>query len=186
MMSNDDFASTMATLAVPVGFTTELLDAEWPGGTKKYVVKSDDVEITFDQYGERGHTRFKVGDKWCTFDRRGISDSFYWAPMYDGDTKPSLDEQLAEQLKRISDSRAYHTTAIQIPDIPFTVAPDGVQSLKVKLQKHGHIHFTPSGFGTGYTISKNGLGLRDRRRATKKLEEFLGHSPLYITTFDAD
>jgi hypothetical protein len=185
------FQKRMKTIKVPDGFTAEFRTESWgftPGKNTflTYVlVKSEDTKITFDQSGS-GHTEYKVGDSWRTFDRRGVEDSFYHVALWKGDNAAKdLNAIVAEQVKRIAERREYFKSAIPVPGLPFTVAPDGVEELKKRLQVMRSIHFTPSGFGIGYCVSKlkGGWGVK---RATPELEKFLGHTPLWITTMDCD
>jgi hypothetical protein len=194
-LTKAQFTKKMKTIKVPAGFTAEFKTESWGFiATKENVhetfvlVKPDDTKITFDQSGS-GHVEYKANGKWYTFDRRGVEDSFYFIALWKGDTsgKKDLNVLVADQLKRIEAKREYHATAIPVPGLPFTVAPDGVEKLKKQLQTMRTIHFTPSGFGTGYAVSKLRSGYRyGEKRASPELEQFLGHAPLYITTMDCD
>ena len=95
---------------------------------------------------------------------------------------------MQEQLERIEKRREYYRSAVSIPGLPYTVAPDGVEDLRKRLAKHGSLSFTPSGFGTGYMVSKRKPpGYQyGGKQASPELEKFLGHAPLYITTMDCD
>jgi hypothetical protein len=184
------FKKRMLKVKVPEGFTATFGTDEF-----KQVIftleKPDDTKITFDQSG-CGHTQFKAETGWRSFDRRGVEDSFYHAKMYDGDDQSyDADEIVTEQLKRITESREYHKTAVAVPGLPggsWTVAPDAVEELKRRLKKSGHLSFTPSGFGTGYMVTKRPQrGLQyGETKATPELEAFLGHAPLYVHTLDCD
>lgn len=185
------FEKRMKTITVPEGFTASFGKDYWQHGQNDpyfQLTKPDDTEITFEYNGGRGHTRFKTDKGWLCFDRTGVEDSFYHRKLWDGDDEKNLDEIITEQLKRITDRREYYRTAVSIPTIPFTCAPERVSELKKDLAKKGHISFHPSGFGTGYNItSKPQRRLRyGETRAKPELEAFFGISPLYVSTMDCD
>jgi hypothetical protein len=196
--SNAAFKKRMSTITVPEGFTATFGEETWGWGANKItqltftLYKEDDTKIKFDQSGA-GHTEFKSERGWGTYDRRGVEDSFHHIP-YDfekNQTPPDLNAIVAEQLARIVKSREYYKTAVAIPGLPggFTVKPEGVAGLKKQLAaKNGHLTFTPSGFGTGYCITKKPTrGCRyGEERAKPELEAFLGQSPLYVHTLDCD
>lgn len=176
-----EFEAKMKTLSVPAGFTTEQ-------SADAFTLKSDSIEIKFDRSGS-GHTNFKVGGSWKTLDRRGVEDSFYHVSLYDGDDRTlDLNVIVQEQLAHVQESLRYYETAIAVPSLPFTVAPERLAVLKQDLQKTGRICFTPSGFGTGYEIAKKPT--RNCRfgetRAKPELETFFGVTPLYVSTLDCD
>jgi hypothetical protein len=189
IMTENNFRVHMSKLTVPQGFTGAF--KEEPGWGRDapnrmtFVLENhQDVKIVFDDYGG-GHTSFKTPRGWLSFDRRGVEDSFYHRPLFKGDKKRDLNELVTEQLERVRDRQAYYAAAVPIPGIPFTVAPDGVEGLKERLKK-GSLTFTPSGFGTGYVVSKRPQRGQQSKRATSELETFLGSSPLFVSTFDAD
>lgn len=196
MESTSAFMIRMKSIKVPEGFTAEFGEDTFGFGEKveKYanftLTKAGDTRIKFDQYGG-GHTEFtKEPGMWLCFDRTGVEDSFYHADLYGSKKEKEfdLDAIVTEQLARIAKRREYYKTAVSVPSIPFTVAPDKVPELKKQLAKHSHITFTPSGFGTGYVIAKKPTrGCRyGEKRADANLEAFLGHSPLYVATMDCD
>jgi hypothetical protein len=160
----------------------------WYSGEKrinqKYVLSNETAEIklTFNPGGD-GSTSFKVaGGGWRTFDRIGVSASFYWKSFdRKGAPKVDLNEVFKQQLERIAKHREYSKTAITIPQIGHTVSPDGLKRLKEEFKTKGWHSFHPSGFGTGYTVSVKKL--RYGERATKELETFIGIAPLYVEKF---
>lgn len=185
MITNAKFAKHVKAITTPDGFTAEMIEeTRFKPVMQVYVLKNDTIEIKFDQSG-CGHTRFKVGEGWRTFDRLGVEDSFYHLPLWATHEIPPLNDIVAEQFERIAKSLAYHKTAVQIPDIPFTTSPEAVGKLKDELKTKGVIRFTPSGFGTGYEVLRKPRSY-SCTRATAKLETFMGLSPLYVATFDAD
>jgi hypothetical protein len=174
-------------IKVPDGFSAAWVDDDWDRSHKVFVVKKEgEVELIF-RPGCDGTTKFKAGGTWRSFDRRGVESSFYWAPLYDGDERPSADDLIAGELRRVADKVAYYETAVKVPDVGYTVSPDGVARLKKELKERGYLSFSPSGFGTGYRVLKkrpaHSYGVR---RAKPELENFLEVSPLWIESFDAD
>lgn len=184
--TENEFRKHMETLNIPEGFTARFREADSWGILTYIVAKEGDVEFRFDVTG-CGHTDFTIeGGKRGTFDRLGVEDSFYWL-VWGGEFK-DLNAIVVEQFKRIKKSRAFYKKAIEVPTLPFKVAPSRVVELKRQLQKYGSVTFTPGGFGTGYVVSKNSVQefKWGGKRADVELEEFLGHSPLYVSSFDSD
>lgn len=171
---------------VPEGFTTEWRENYDYNGTTAFVMKKekDGVEFIF-RPGGPGTCKFKIGDGWRTFDRCGVDDSFYWKPLFKGD-EVNLEETFEELFKRIAKSREFSLTAISVPEIGHSVSPERLTTLKAELNKNGFISFHPSGFGTGYNVTKKTTRRYGVKRATKALEDFFGVAPLFIETFDCD
>lgn len=193
-LTEQQFRKHMKPVKVPEGFTVEWGESSWGFGANEHTyrhctLKSATVEIKFDDNGS-GHTRFKTGESWLTFDRTGVEDSFYHRALFKGDRCDDLNAIVKEQLERVQKRLDYYKSAISLPGIPFTVAPGGIDQLKVELGRRGFITFIPSGFGTGYNVSRkagrDGMSGRPAPRATAELEKLLGHSPLYVSKFDAD
>lgn len=138
--------------------------------------------------GGDGTTSFEVeGKGWLNFDRTGVESSFYWKAWdHKGAETPDMREVINEQCKRVADRREYYKSAINIPQIGFTTSPAGKLALIEDLKRNGRRNFMPSGFGTGYTISTSTKRLWNASRATPELETFIGISPLFVSTFDAD
>lgn len=136
--------------------------------------------------GGDGTTSFEVAGKgWLTFDRRGVESSFYWKAWdYKGAETPDIGAVMIATCERIKQRREYYTSAISIPQIGHTVSPAGKVALIEEIRKIGFRNFMPSGFGTGYTISTKQV--RFSNRAKPELEAFIGITPLYVSTFDAD
>lgn len=194
--SLQQFEKRMSTVTVPAGFTAAYEDDVWGFGEKKetwrkfILTKPDDTVIEFHQTGS-GHTSFKTEKGWMSFDRRGVVDSFYHVSLFKSDEVKDLNVIVAEQLERIEKRRAYYKSAVSVPGMNgYSVAPDGVASLKSQIKKNGYVTFTPSGFGTGYTVQKkqpDRMTLRfGGKRAPAELEAFLGTSPLWVVPFDHD
>lgn len=156
---------------------------------KDYVLNNAAGDIRFEFHpGGDGTTSFKAQDgNWLTFDRRGVDSSFYWRAFdYKGAGMPDIKEVIAEQLTRIATSREFQKFALKIPQIGHSISPVGLERLKEEFRKNDTASrsFHPAGFGTGYTVSRTRS--RFATRATKALEDFIGVSPLYVSTFDAD
>ena len=192
-ISKAKFAKHVKSIVVPEGFTASTEVERWFGNaaynpqTQVFVLKSDTIELRFDQTGG-GHTLFTdgKGHKLC-FDRRGVEDSFYHLPMWEGDdTVYDLNAIVAEQLERVAEYLKVADTFIQVPDLPFTVTPERLVELKKQLKTREQITFMPSGFGTGYIVSYGTKHRSGTKRATQATEKFFGVTPLYISTFDAD
>jgi hypothetical protein len=143
------------------------------------------IKLTFRPGGD-GTTEFKNAEgHWLSFDRCGVESSFYWKAWdYKGADPVDIEAVVAEQIARVAKSREYYKTAIKVPDVGFTTSPDGMVKLQRQLITSGYVHFHPSGFGTGYTVTR--APRYGARRAKPELEKFFNLSPLYVETFDAD
>jgi hypothetical protein len=170
---------------VPEGFCTEWRPNLYGNG-EDFVMKSDDIELIF-RSGGPGTCKFKVGDSWRTFDRIGVDDSFYWKPWdYKGAPKVDLKEVYSELFARITKSREFAKSAIKVPEIGHSVSPERLVTMKAELNKKGFVSFYPSGFGTGYNVTKKSTRKYGVKRATKALEDFFGVTPLFVESFDCD
>lgn len=150
-----------------------------------YILRNqEDIELIFKQ-GGGGTTRYKGKEGWYSFDRTGVEDSFYWKPW--NNETVDLNVLVTNQIDRVAKKREYLRTAIRIPDVNYTVAPDGVDALKKQLRDKGIVVFTPSGFGIGYRLlRKQPRHPFGTRRANKELEAFFELKPLWLESFDAD
>jgi hypothetical protein len=194
------------TVPVPDGWATAIGDdSYWIASGKverpNYTLTSPDggIEIIF-RTGGCGTTKFRVGDKWYTFDRHGVDSSFYWLDWGLSEAKKKkktldIGKIIAEQIARVQDRLLFHAGALDVPEIGHKIAPERKGVLTAALKSEGHITFTPSGFGTGYTVAifshvtKNGskiAGFSRWRRATAALDDFFNVGPLWIETFDCD
>ena len=193
MMTQEEFREHISSLTnVPAGFSGQFFEEDGWNGSKEIVYVLDNnagTQLRFDQNGS-GHTRFKVdGRGWLTFDRRGVEDSFYHLNPFTGvRTEKSLNDIVAEQLAKVEASRVKLKSSVMVPDVGHYVSLDGLEQLQLDLKARGYIQFVPSGFGTGYFVSKKPQqGLKyGERRASQELEKFLGVSPLYVCPFDCD
>lgn len=184
MISKAKFTKHVKQIVVPQGFVASVEHDNYDDNSLVFILKSDTIELRFDQSGG-GHTRFLRNDAWLCFDRRGIEDSFYHLPMWDGDDMPDVNAIVAEQIERVAEYLKIADTFIQVPDLPFRVTPQRLAELKARLKNNNSITFTPSGFGTGYVLAPRKTDRYDKR-ATQATEKFFGVSPLFISTFDAD
>lgn len=184
MISKTKFAKHIKSIVVPQGFVARIVHGEYEPAELVYHLKSDTIEIKLDQSG-CGHTSFLHKGNWLSFDRRGIEDSFYHLPMWDGGDVPDVNVIITEQIERVAEYLKVADTFIQVPDLPFTVTPKRLAELKKQLGSNKSVSFMPSGFGTGYMVAPRKTDRRDKR-ATQATEDFFGVSPLYISTFDAD
>ncbi len=202
MMNKIDFCKHVAAIVtVPAGFTQTFRPLDyfsvhdvlaWGVKDEKpqcFVLanEADGIELVFDPNG-CGHTKFKVGESWRTFDRRGIEDSFYHLPLYKGHVVPPLPEIVTEQLGRIAKSREYAKTAVTVPGLPngYTLSPDRLGAMKAQLAKaNGMARFSPAGMGQGHEVYRK-RPHSWAQRAKPELEKFFGVSPLYVLAFDHD
>jgi hypothetical protein len=162
-------------------------ETEWR--QEEYVMRNQtgDIELVFHPWGG-STTRFKIGEHWRSFDRTGVSDSFYWMD-HGAKRKVATDlrEIIQEQLANVERSRTFHATALRVPMVGYSIAPTTLEEHKRKLASHGSIRFTPSGFGTGYdVVTRKPKHNYNVRRATAELETFYDRSPLWVVGFDCD
>jgi hypothetical protein len=147
------------------------MHAETRGGKKKPYVHGD------------GHTEWKTeSGHWASFDRLGVSDSFYIGAY--GDNGSDISETLLQQVIRVGESRERSEHMVSIPGFGYRVHQDNLDALKKKIQSGGSHSFTPNGFGTGHRVST-----RPSRYAVRMPQEtaaFFGVGALYDETFDHD
>ena len=197
-------------LKVPEGFTmsSEIKAPEWGSSGRgrppkwMYVtLKSADVEIVMDcrmdkpfKYSRgiprkmkalrvvevNGHTNYTIDGVEYTYDRLGVGDSFY------SDVEVDINDTIVEQFARIEKSKKFHETALTVPVIGYSISPELFEEYKQKLAAGKSIGFSPSGFGTGYTFSKNRRNHPYCKPADREIEEFFGVSPLYVTEHECD
>lgn len=196
MISQLNFRKRMQKLIVPDDFTAtmDVEDRGWKGNPMPilvYVVKGNNIEIRFDQNGS-GHTLFDIQEgefgqrTWRTFDLRGVEDSFYHLPLWDGDkTKYNINKILKDQIARVAKQLQYEKSATEVPGIPgHTVNKDQLKALKARLSKNGQISFRPGGFGTGYIITTTPV--RGSKPAIKAMRKFFDFENLYVSTIEMD
>lgn len=187
MITATTFERIMSRLKVPNGFTLEkTTEPKWgnTGGWLVYILKSNTVELKFNQYGD-GSTNFMIdGQKWHTFDAIGVSPSFSFI-RYDGKALGNINKIVAKELKRVEERLNYYKTALSVPGTAFTVQPDELAKMKAKLQNGESVSFMPSGFGAGFTFSSHRLS-RWYKSASQAQCEFFKCYPLYVEQLDCD
>lgn len=130
-----------------------------------------------------GHTSWSEGEKWFTFDRRGINDSFY---AHNGEkdqfASNDINEAVVAEYEKIAEQREIVT--VEIPDTNIHYAEKRIDELRKKLQAGGTIAITPSGMGVGYEFSsKSG---RWTSPATAEQKKFWNVDRLFFSTLDCD
>jgi hypothetical protein len=206
----------LKTLKVPEGFTTEILDGsrcseyalspnwradKYDAGYKTLVFRNEALNIIllvvvreglqFIDELMSGHTLYKEGTMWLSYDRTGVEDSFYIAHPEYAKTRTWHKEppggELNHQVNRVLDQRKRVSEGggwVSIPEIGFRVLASNVAEMKAEFKRTGHKSFTPSGFGTGYHLS-----LRPSSRYAKispKLAEFFEVPAVWVSTMDCD
>ena len=130
-----------------------------------------------------GHTFFKKGSIWCSFDHRGISDSFY----VDGNPEKSAMEVIQFELDRIAKSLEVDKEMISIPGMKWRLHKNKVDDIKDLLKKGLSYSFYPRGFGIGEEIySKINKHTRFDTVASPETAKFFGVNRLFISQFDHD
>lgn len=188
-MTNDEFRMFVSKIVLPTGLTGSFEEDDFNRSELNYIIQSEDVKIIFRAAGH-GSTSFKCPDgKWRTFDRRGVDWSFYSQSLWDGDDR-ELDPTkiVQEQVSKIAERLTYYAAAITVPGLEgsFTVSPEGLVELRTRIKQNGVVHFAPSGFGRGYTVTKRRTRQFGERRATQELESFLNSTPLFVVAVDCD
>jgi len=194
-----------AKIVAPEGFTREERDDHYSNGqqydgwhkmlgTLTVMLKSDDVVITFaiedtvDWASKKkalrynGHTNFKTEKGWRSFDRLGVEDSFY--SPWNSKELPDPATVIAEQLERIVKAKAADAERVDIPGLPYRINEAGRKERSQALKTRGCTTFTPSGFGTGHTVTTKKT--RYGKPLPKATADFFGVQALYVETFDHD
>ena len=199
------FADVQKGIAVPPGFTAQASREEiWYGGGDHDILRltgPDGVEVKIVYYGDpnggsydvaTGHVTFDSDKGRRSFDRHGVSDSFYIRnPERDyNDNAPDPITQANEAIKdfievKIPEARARIAGSEKLPGSSFLVTPQQ----KEKLRATGGLTLTPSGFGTGYhftTTHPSVTASRGARPASEEQKRFFGLDELWVESFDAD
>jgi hypothetical protein len=131
-----------------------------------------------------GTTEYKSKDGWSSFDRHGITDSFYGGDKEYPDLLPVVEEETERAKNRISTVDGM----IPVPDIGYKITKDRKEIIIKTLKAGKIVTFTPSGMGTGLYLSVKpmSVGPSGSRAASKKLAKFFGFDALYLTEFDYD
>lgn len=144
-------------------------------------------ELTPNQARCSGHTSYKGKNGVRSFDRRGVEDSFY-VRDWDGKlmTVDELRTTLVDQLGKARAALARDAEAMPVPGLPggFTLTQAELENRRHQLTKTGYVRFMPTGFGTGYIVSKKRS--RWANKAKKELVDFLGMGDLYVESLDCD
>jgi hypothetical protein len=139
---------------------------------------SNHARAEWDKNLGSGHTRFKTEKGWLTYDRIGVSDSFYI------DIGDDINKKIAEQLEKIKVSLEKHKTTQAVPGLGFLLTPETIEKHKKTLSEGGVVSLAPSGFGTGYHLST-----RQRpgsHEGSSELAKFFGVDKIFMTEFDHD
>lgn len=201
---NKKCMDVLTAVPTPDGFTREFKHSPKQRYTDEEVsliFTSDDVKIRIAHYPAdtsedgyapsfgTGHTDFKTVKGWLTFDRLGISDSFY---LDDDSTVESVTEQIAAEIKRARERISHYVNTTQLPGIPFTClkTPEQIAEIKAKLKSGQRVTLTPGGMGQGiilFTASPRGRFAKySTKKAPVELQSLLGCSTLWMESFDHD
>jgi len=141
-------------------FESNSIQESW--GHQCLVLESPTIKLVFevdvDARGRIficGSTSFFVNGSWYTFDRHGISHSFY-SPMDWNISTWDTDTVILEQIERAENAIARHEkkgkTIKVFPGINL-FAEDLAKKVE-QFNKTGQVFFTPAGMGIGYKLSK--------------------------------
>lgn len=138
----------------------------------------------FGMFGD-GHVSFDTSKGRMTFDRRGVSDSFY---VDTDDTVETVNATIAEQISNIAASRERLARSVTMPDYGYNLTPERLEEQREILRKGGVARFAPAGFGTGHFISTNPKKLSrwTCKNASQALVDFFGVGMLFVEEFDHD
>lgn len=126
-----------------------------------------------------GHTYFKNGSYWSSFDRRGIEDSFYVDPIPRETPQQVVDGQIERVKKTLENAKNF----IKIPGFNWSIHKDNIEKVKEEIKKHGHT-FAPRGMGRAERLKAKPD--RYSRPANKETAEFFGFKQLWIDDIDWD
>lgn len=180
-------------------FRIQAKDKKFLDDTKNQIKKIEDAGNAHDRLYEMSNTLVTVSgsteftenvdsDKWLTFDRRGISDSFYIAEFSKYETPADVARCIRDQIQRVADSRyrAANTLSLPGPLARWKRTKGEIDQLRDQLKDRGKFSLHTYGMGTGYTISVEPVDSRQSKVASKEISDFFGFRKLYITPFDAD
>lgn len=185
----------LMSIPTPEGFTrSEKISAD----EVEVEFLSEDVKIRLDHYKTDesepgyvynvagGHTSFKTSKGWLTFDRLGISDSFY---LDDDTTLESATQKVREEITRARAQITHHLNTVQLPGIRFTClkTPEQIEEIRQKLKAGKSVTLTPGGMGQGIYLSTRKPRARyGVTEASPELKKLLGANTLYLESFDHD
>lgn len=191
----------LETLPTPDGFTrtfthfpgkdfdAERLELQFENETVKIKVVAYVHEATKASYIYQmadGHTSFKTDKGWLTYDRLGISDSFY---VQADTTAEALTAKIAEEITRARAGIDRAAKSIQLPGIGFTClkTPEQVDEIKKKLRDGKVVTLAPGGMGTGvYLSTRKSRSRYGTAEAHPELKKLLGFNTLWTEKFDHD
>lgn len=180
-------------IKTPDGFTRERYEEAWRDEPSRPALRLNDggIEIrivmdrAFNEWSAGdGHTDFSTSKGSRSFDRTGVDDSFH---VENADTVRAVELKIAEQLKKVAESRERIGRSETIPGLPggWSVTPERKAEIAAKLKAPGSHSFTPSGFGIGYAVSP--FRRRYSHALPKETSDFFGiKAALYYETLDCD
>lgn len=127
-----------------------------------------------------GHTAFECEKGRFSFDRYGVSDSFY------GDSTEAPGEVLAREIERCRVAAERKRGQEPVPVLGFYVTPEKRQEIAQKLRAGKSHTFTPSGFGTGYRLYAGPPRRSWDHRGDSKIAAFFGLDSVSYETMDCD
>lgn len=135
-----------------------------------------------------GETVFSdIDGKMKTFNRRGISDSFYLInPQINSNTvEKMIKDVIFAQIDKVEKSRSQTKVVGPHPLSRFEFTDKRLSQTKEALNTNGYAPINPPGMGIGYIIS---LKKHDNffQKGSSELAAFFGVKEIYYKTFDAD
>lgn len=129
-----------------------------------------------------GHTYFfdETLNTWRSFDRLGVSDSFYIMEIL---FEP-IAQVLLEQLMKVYETRDVSKFMVSVPTIPFRMHKDRISQVSEELKSGKSHSFMPSGFGTGYVISARPLKFGNVGK--NELAKFFNLESIYVRELECD
>jgi hypothetical protein len=195
----------LAAIPVPPGMLASFHDEQqdrWntkaqktlPEPVPTAIFAGDGVTIRIEMNGNGdymhgcGHTNFTTCHGERTYDRTGVDDSFYvhaaWLKT-PAETPEQVGATLLEQLARVAKSREHAKQSVIVPGLGYSVTPEQRAKYTADLIAGHAVRFTPSGFGTGYSLT---ILRRSRwdKAAKPETAAFFGVRALFIETLDCD
>lgn len=133
-----------------------------------------------------GHTIFKsLRGHWSSFDRLGVSDSFYITHHDEGDDADP-NKVLARELERVEKYLAADKDRISVPVIGHRITPERKAQDIAALKAGKSVRYMPSGFGTGYVFTAKASRGSYTQPADPKLREFFECPTMVVERLDCD
>jgi len=139
-----------------------------------------------------GTTNFVMPNgKRFTFDRRGISDSFYFGTQSYNEPLSSANKILAEQIELARDGIIRRADAEDVPGLQgFNITQEKKKRMTEELKAGRVVQLAPGGMGIGYHLSKLKSNLNPgrwgARKAADAMAKFFNCTTLWIEEFDHD